>query len=269
MNFLKNLFHKATPGNQHYLSIGCIIKDENKYLEEWINYHLKAGVEHFYIYDNGSAIPIADTIRNLNLEAYTTVKVIKGKAKQVKAYSKCLKAFGNTSQWIAFIDTDEFIVAKATNGNIPALLKKYETFGGLGINWQIFGSSGHVKKTNLPQLQSFILRAKDDFHINKHVKSVVQPAYVKSVNNAHSFHYIKDKYCVNENFEPIDHSFSPVSVNKVQLNHYFCRSFEEFEEKIKRGIGDTRRGRNLEQFYHHDEGANEVEDKTILELFSN
>jgi hypothetical protein len=267
INFLKGLFNKPVPANQYYLSICCIIKDENKYLEEWMGYHLKAGVEHFYIYDNGSAVPIAQTIKELNLEHCTTVKIIQGQAKQVKAYGHCLKNFGPTSRWIAFIDTDEFIVAKASGGNLPAFLKDYEHYGGLGVNWQIFGSNGHLKKTNRPQLESFTLRAKEDFHINRHIKSIVQPRYVKAAHNAHSFVYIKDMYCVNENFERINDSFNDVSINKIQLNHYFCRSLEEFEEKIKRGIADTRKGRTLEQFHHHNDGANDVEDKTILEFF--
>jgi hypothetical protein len=267
MDFFKKLFHKYTLKNRYYLSICCIIKDENKYLEEWLRFHLKAGVEHFYLYDNGSATPIAETIKKLNLEACTTVKMMKGKAKQVKAYANCIRAFGHTSQWIAFIDTDEFIVAKASGGNIPAFLKDYEKFGGLGVNWQIFGSAGHLTKTNRPQLESFTLRGKEDFHINRHIKSIVQPLYVKSTHNAHNFNYVKDKFAVNENFERIDGSFSTIRVNKIQINHYFCRSFEEFEEKMKRGLADTRRGRNHEQFHHHEEGANEIEDRTILELF--
>ena len=40
-----------------YLSILCIIKNED-YLEEFILYHYLLGVEHFYIYDNESDIPI-------------------------------------------------------------------------------------------------------------------------------------------------------------------------------------------------------------------
>lgn len=266
MNFFKRLF-SSTPVVQRYeVCICCIIKDENAYLEEWINYHLKVGVEHFYIYDNGSRVPIAHTLKEIGLSQYTTVNTITGKAKQVKAYGDCIKRYGGTSQWIAFIDTDEFILPKNVSHQLPEFLKEYEPYGGLGVNWLIFGSGGHIKRTHRPQLESFTMRANESFHVNDHIKSIVQPRHVKSARNAHSFNYIEGKFCVNENFEPIEGANSPTSVSKIQLNHYYCRSVEEFEEKMNRGIADTRNKRSMAQFEYHDVASNEVEDKTILEV---
>ena len=43
----KNLF-------LHDLAIVAIMKNEGHYLKEWLDYHLPAGVDHFYIYDNDS-----------------------------------------------------------------------------------------------------------------------------------------------------------------------------------------------------------------------
>lgn len=254
--------------NYGYVALCCIVKDENEYLQEWINYHLKIGVEHFYIYDNGSKIPIWLTIEKNQLSKYVSLIRMPGKAKQVKAYAHCLKYFGKAYKWIGFIDTDEFIVPKLNNGNFKAFLTQFEPYGGLGINWLIFGSSGHLKRTASPQLESFLLRSEESFHVNTHIKSIVQPAYVKSVIGSHNFEYIEGKYCVNENFEPIDGPFSKTSVNKIQLNHYYCRSREEYELKIKRGYGDTRKKRTIDEFYRHDVDSNKVKDTTILEILN-
>lgn len=35
---------------RYYLSIGAIFKDEARFLDEWIEFHLGIGVEHFYLY---------------------------------------------------------------------------------------------------------------------------------------------------------------------------------------------------------------------------
>ena len=269
MGFWSNLFRKKPAADQYYLSVCCIIKDENPYLSEWMNHHLKVGVEHFFIYDNGSKRPVADTINELGFGDIATVNTIYGKARQVRAYGDCIKFYGQASRWIAFIDVDEFVNAKATHGNLPLFLKDYEPYGALGVNDIIFGSSRHLKRTNRPQLESFQLRAGDDFHENSHIKSIVQPRYVKSSFNAHSFTYVDGKFCVNENFDHIEGPYSDVSIQKIQLNHYYCRSFEEFEEKVKRGFGDTGKARKIELFAHHDQRANEVKDTTILELFKN
>ncbi|MCR8558590.1 glycosyltransferase family 2 protein [Mucilaginibacter sp. BJC16-A38] len=258
---------RAALADTYTLSLCCIIKDENDYLEEWINYHLKTGVEHFYIYDNSSKVPVYDTLKKLNLLQYATVTRIRGKAKQVRAYNKCLKKYGKTSQWIGFIDTDEFMVPKTTSGNLVEFLKDYQDYGGLGINWLVFGSNGHIKKTNRPQLESFTLRSDETFSVNSHIKNIVQPRFTKEALGAHSFAYKDGKFCVNENFVRIDGSFSEVSVNKIQLNHYYCRSKEEYDAKVKRGYGDTSKKRKVDEFYYHDKDANKVEDTTILQLF--
>ena len=43
----KNLF-------LHDLAVVAILKNEGAYLKEWLDYHLLAGVNHFYLYDNDS-----------------------------------------------------------------------------------------------------------------------------------------------------------------------------------------------------------------------
>ena len=243
------------------------MKDENSYLNEWINYHLKIGVEHFYIYDNESAVPVKHTLHELGLLKYATVIPIKGQSMQVKAYHRCLKSFGALSRWIAFIDIDEFIVPKSTNGNMPLFLKDFEAYGGIAINWLVFGSSGHIQKPGNSQLSSFTLRSDLDFPPNKHIKSIVQPRHVKSVSNPHAFAFKEGFFCVNENFAVVNDAFSEVSVQKIQLNHYYCRSLEEYKEKVARGRGDYAKiERKLEEFYNHDKPSNKVSDTTIGDI---
>ncbi|GGB80290.1 glycosyltransferase family 92 protein [Dyadobacter sediminis] len=251
---------------KYKLTVCCIVKDENEYIEEWINYHRGIGIQHFYIYDNGSKKPVKKTLSEVGLSDYVTVSSIFGEVKQLEAYNKCLKKFGRFSQWMAFIDVDEFIVPKSTNGNLVELLKDYVQFGGLGINWLVFGSSGHLKKSSKPVTERFQLRAEYDFHTNRHIKCIVQPKFVIHAVSPHAFLFKENYYCVNEYYKVISDSFSEVSVNKVQLNHYFCKSLEEYHFKLKRGRADTDRKRSIEEFYNHDHEANTVLDETILKI---
>jgi hypothetical protein len=263
LNYFKSLFLKP----RYYLSVCCIVKNENEYLEEWLSYHLKVGVQHFFVYDNGSMPPVQQTINTLGLSNNVSVISFSGKSKQNDAYQHCLRNFGFLSRWIAFIDVDEFVVPKSKSADLVELLKKFEPFGGLGINWLLFGSSGHLKKTKEPQIERFVLRARHDFSVNRHIKSIVQPKYVRRLRDPHSFKYVMGKYCVNEKFERIDGSFADVSVDTIQINHYFCRSLEEFTEKIARGFADKSDiQRPLEQFHGSDKYSNEVEDRTIQSI---
>jgi hypothetical protein len=252
---------------KYYVSVCCIVKDENEYLNEWISYYLKIGVEHFYIYDNGSAIAVEETLQKLDLLRYCTVMPIAGTSQQNAAYKHCIKNYKNKSKWIGFFDVDEFLVPKSTKGNLPEFLKDYEAYGGLGINWLVFGSSGLKEKSNRPQLETFTWRSELDFSVNRHIKTIVQPKLVKNVVNPHSFRYKKGYCCVNENFEVIDGAFSPPSVNKIQLNHYYCRSLEEYYDKIKRGRADDGLiSRKLDDFHKHDALSNAVRDIEICDL---
>ncbi|KAA0991977.1 glycosyltransferase family 2 protein [Dyadobacter aurulentus] len=273
---IKSLFSKLFTSNggqriaddSHYLSLCCIVKDENDYLAEWLDYHRKIGVTHFFIYDNGSKKPIAETIDSLGLADIVTVTEIPGRNKHVKAYQHCLDHFGNSSRWIGFIDTDEFIVPKTGDADFTRQLKGYEPYGGLGLSWLIFGSNGHKTRPLGGQLESFTKRSDIDFLANKHIKSVVQPRYVQSAFKSHCFKYKPGYFCVNEHLIKIEDSFAEPSIDTVQLNHYYCRSLEEYQEKIKRGISDTKRERKLDEFYYHDGESNRVEDRTILEVLA-
>lgn len=265
-NWFNRFFNKSDK-MQFYISLCCIVKDETPYLEEWITYHRKIGVDHFFLYDNESKIPVIDTLKSLGLDSYATVIKISGRAKQVKAYNDCLIRQRKVSQWIGFIDMDEFIVPKGTKGDFKAFLKKYEQFGGIGINWLIFGSGGHQNKTNRPQLESFLMRSEVGFHLNNHVKMVVQPQHTERSRGAHFFTFIKNYFAVNEKFVPITSHLSDISVDEIQLNHYWCRSLEEHYEKVERGLADTtRRTRTIDEFYERERDANKVEDRTILEV---
>lgn len=270
---IKDLFSKFKPSvksqevaPKYYLSLCCIVKDENDYLEEWINYHQKIGVEHFFIYDNGSKVPIRESIKTIGSTSGITVIDIPGKNMHVKAYQHCLNKFGKQSTWIGFIDLDEFIVPKTNNSNLSELLQEYESYGGLGVSWLIFGSNGHIEKQSGRQLENFTKRSDINFLPNTHIKSIVQPRYVASAFKSHCFKYKEGYFCVNEHFSPIDGPTADPSVDKIQLNHYYCRSLAEYHQKMERGISDTKRKRKLEEFHYHNDGSNQIEDTTILRI---
>lgn len=272
---IKSLLSKFRSSNanpqaepEHYLSICCIVKDENDYLAEWLDYHRKIGAVHFYIYDNGSKKPVQEAINTLGYADFVTVTSLPGQNMHVKAYQHCLDNFGYQSKWIAFIDMDEFIVPKNESANLPRLLEKYEEYGGLGVSWLIFGSNNHIHKPAGRQLENFTRRSEVSFAPNRHIKSIVQPRHVQSAFKSHCFKFKPGFSCVNEHFVPIEGASADVSVDSIQLNHYYCRSLEEYRQKVERGISDTKRKRKMEEFHAHDNESNVVEDTTILQVLN-
>ncbi len=227
-------------------------KDENTYLFENIEYHSKIGVDHFFIYDNQSLRPLKHDFKN-----HKNVTVIdwddNKKSSHCRAFDNCLIHHGHKSQWIGFIDTDEFLVIKKHN-NIKKFLKGFEQFAALGVNWKCFGSSGHIKKQRSIIESYTIAKNVGD---NKHIKSIVQPKWTIGTNkNPHAFKYSDNKFCVNENKERITGPWHTPSHKLIQLNHYVTRSREDFELKRKRGGGNTRKSTKLtEEFWNRFQGG--------------
>lgn len=68
---------------------------------------------------------------------------------QLMAYMMCLREFGSRHVWMAYFDADEYILIRdrSVNNSMVKLLRDYEDAGGaLGVNWRMYGSSGHVRR---------------------------------------------------------------------------------------------------------------------------
>ena len=107
----KNLF-------LHDLAIVAIMKNEGHYLKEWLDYHLLAGVDHFYIYDNESPDNQAEVAKPYVAAGLVDYIPLPGKIMQYVAYNDAVKRFKFHSRYMAFIDGDEFIYPKVEWGGV-------------------------------------------------------------------------------------------------------------------------------------------------------
>ena len=158
---------------------------------------------------------------------------------------------GGTSDLPAFMD--DFMAA-------------HPNAGGIGINWLIFGSSRHEKRPTGGVLENFTMCAKRDFSANHHIKTICDP--VKAISaGAHYTIYTRGFSNLDENGEIIGGALSKqVRFDKIRLNHYFCKSKEEYIAiKMKRGdvaLGISSKNTTLDVFYSHD--RNDTIDTEIL-----
>ena len=217
-----------------YLSLCLICKDENETLPEWLDYHILMGVERFYIYDNESKVSLRESLKDYIERGWVVLTDIPGQGMQLHAYDHCLRVFGANTFWLGFIDTDEFLVPKTTL-DLKQLLKDYEAFGGLAVSSLFFGSNAHKTRPLEGQIAAYTRRVDAGFKDYTLVKSIVQPGRVVIPYSPHDFVYQENAWCVNEAFLRVDNQDFPSHTQKIQLNHYFCRSEEEIEQKLRRG----------------------------------
>lgn len=247
----------------NYLSAVCIAKDEPD-LEEWVRYHQLIGVEKFFIFDHKSAQPIEQQLAPLIASKLVTVIRATGQYPQVPLYEWALKNHQPTSRWLAFIDADEFLVPKQTD-DLRTLLRDYEQFGGLGVHWLLFGSSGHEKRPPGLMMENYTRRSSKSYDLNQHVKSIVQPARATGTINPHFFHYAPPYFAVNEFGVPFDSPVSyPHTSERVQFNHYYLKSREEFLKKAARGVPCSPDRADPRWFDERNAHCNAEPDETIL-----
>ena len=245
-----------------YLSICCIAKNEHPFVSEWVNYHLMIGVEHIYLFDNESQPPLFQVLKKHVDHGNMTILRIEGTERQIPAYQFCLKEFGKSSKWIAFIDMDEFIFPKS-HEDVRMILTDYEEYGGLGVHWVEYGSSGHLSRPSQGQIDSYTLRFPFEYPKNMHIKSIIQPQKTASPCDPHHFIYKDFWHCVDENGLPLLESRGPFCNQTIQLNHYYYRSQQDFFQKLQRGRADRADEagkRKIESFYHHLAKANIYDD---------
>lgn len=215
------------------------MKNEGPYLREWIEFHKMVGVEHFYLYDNNSTDETTSVTKLYIQNEDVTCHLWPDHPLQLKAYMHCINSYKNESFWIGFIDLDEFLVPVATS-TIPELLRDFEEYGGLGVNWLLYGNSGHLTKPEGLQMEHYIYRSEASWRSNFHIKSIVNPRKVRSPRDPHCFRYMPGEYAVTENRERINGSMTSFnSIDKIRLNHYFTRSTEESRRKMERGNPDS------------------------------
>ncbi len=127
-------------------------------------------------------------------------------------------------------------------------LINFEDYPAIGINWEMFDSNGHIERPNMLVIEAYTRIRKNPKHGQKLlIKSIVNPRKVRFILNPHYCVYKKGELAVDENFEPIGNSIDfrkncftkAHSVNKIQINHYHTKSFEDYCNKRKIGYADS------------------------------
>jgi hypothetical protein len=209
----------------HYLALCAIYRDEASYMQEWIEFHRLVGVERFFLYDNRSSDDHLEVLAPYMERGEVTIEEWPMEMGQRPAYEHCVAEHRADARWIAFIDLDEFLFSP-TGRPLPEVLREYERWPGVGVNWAVFGPSGHERRPPGLVTESYVKRLQTGE--SRSVKTIADPALVRHVAGVHRFDYERFGM-VDENGYPITGGMTKSeSRAKLQLNHYMTKSFEEF-----------------------------------------
>jgi hypothetical protein len=257
------------------LAVVAIVKNESRYLREWIEFQRLMGAEHVYLYNNESTDDFAKVVVPYVAEGFVSVTPWASfdteVSPQLRAYAHAICNFGPQFRWMAFIDLDEFLFPVSAP-NLVETLSRYEDCPGLCVPWFMFGFSGHDEPPAGLVIESYTQRAPypppPDRQPLVRWKSIVQPAAVVGLKSAHLFDLASgitggvDERRVlimkGRQKEP-----SPGAV--LRINHYYTRSRQEFTAKLNlkrftKGHSDHNKKQILADMIE----AGTVHDDTIL-----
>ena len=254
----KKLRHRENVHPQYYLAVCAIAKNEGPYFTEWIEWHRALGVEKFYIYDNESSDNTEELLAPYIESGLVDYVFWPGRKRQLAAYDDCFERHRFDARWIAVIDLDEFIVPMKDR-TIPELLKRFENFAALEINWLVYGSGGAQKRVPGTIMERFKRHSVSNHILNRQVKSIVDPRRIFSFIGCHEAARISDRAATPDG-KPVKQCFRDRTPQHdvVRINHYAVKSYEEFLEKRARGRARKLDLRNMDYFDKYD--LNDIED---------
>lgn len=276
-----------------YLTVVCMFQNEAAYLEEWLAFCLSEGVEHVLLYDNASTDISRDVLQPWIDTGF--VELIDWPIKfesgaQIKAYNDALERIRGRTRWAAFIDVDEYLFSPSGR-SLPETLEQYEAHAGIIVNWQCYGSSGHMTQPIGLTIENYTRRAKANWSRNRRVKTIVDPSRATEAQSVHLFKVQEGASLVTENFRAIqvvrstrgrmwlrhaaswlpylpfepygltESSIREVSVENLRINHYVTRSKAESVSKYKDRKTMRARDRRSYTRYHD---RNEVDDPILV-----
>lgn len=259
--FLLRIFHPNYVRKKYEVSICALFRDESPYLKEWIEYHRVVGVEHFYLYNNFSRDNYKMVLKPYIEEGIVTLVDWPYPKAQMEAYSDCVKNYSNETNWIGFIDLDEFVVPNKVN-SINIILNKFKNRPTVIFQWKYFGSSGFIQRDlNSPVIEDFTVSWKKYSDIGKLFFNTEYDYYPESKQYMHvrwsKYRGIKLP-SVNIFDRPVFWGFNSVRTDDldIQINHYVVKSYNEFvEKKCKRlgGVTIYDKSQFKEYFYFHED----------------
>ena len=242
------LFSKTKIKRQIKVCLCAIGKQENRYINEFVNHYQKLGYDHIYIYDNNNKNEERMDQIYFNSDFVTIIdyRGYNNKDSQYKAYYNCYKNYNKKYDWLSFFDFDEFLEIRPKNQTIQTFLDnaRYKKCQNIKINWLLYSSNKEIFFFKNESLQKRFKKQMFNEGANIHIKSTVRGNLIKNYwsrwENSHSsIDTFKSCSSSGKRVGGKTAFVNPPDYKYAFLKHYYSKSFEEFCLKLKRGWPDS------------------------------
>lgn len=175
----------------------CCARWESRYIGEWLFYCKKIGFDHVYLYCNDDDPKnFFDAVSRTPVEeSFYTLKHYEKVGAQRAMYIDALRMAREESEWVSFLDVDEFL-ALGVFDNLEEFVGYHdENVQCIYFNWLNFRSSGHISRPYGSVLRSYLYRDRD---FNPHTKHICKTEILtedKLKNASFPFHHALSQNC--------------------------------------------------------------------------
>lgn len=207
----------------------CIAKNEDNYIQEWVDYHLMLGFSDVYVWQNNWRTSVLKESERVHL------REIDGTHKQIECYNMAIDELHKAYDWVAFFDIDEFLVLKPNCefSYVDEFLsqQKYSQIPCICVNWRFFGDN-YLHSIDSWNVLSRFTRCDDK--LDETSKPII---HTSIMSNTAKFYY--NPHCVTcYQFDPnLKFQLKCVGNNKfindncndepLELNHYRNKTYTE------------------------------------------
>lgn len=209
----------------HNMCICTMVRNQGRFIREWVMYHARIGVQRWFIYDNNSEDDTDDVIESLAGSDYNISRHLWPWIKTQEAgFAHCAMRARDACEWVGFIDVDEFFHLP-TGLFLDDILRnesRPRNVAELRVSCHSFGPSGLKHAPRQGVMAGYTCRlAAPERH-----KSIVRPEALNStlINVVHHFH-------LRRGFD-----FANVDRGAMVINHYKYQVWEVFKEKFYRRV---------------------------------
>ena len=237
------------------VAVCAIVRNENRYLREWIEWHKGLGVEKFFIYDNGHGNDEnpRDVIGDDSQVVIIDWRDRDGNT-QCEAYDECYREHGSEFDWMGFIDIDEFVQSEMP---LPDVLNTIEA-DVVAFSWRMMTDNGLVHYDDRPVQERFTQPAEDLKPESQFVKSFVRGSIegLSFDRDPHMPHHPALEVVNPDGGKAPQRSVGTGSREVAWIDHHFTKTAEEFVQKVNRSWPAI-----------HDERINEKEKNAANHFF--
>lgn len=236
----------------HSFVVCSVFKNEAHILDEWIQHYLFHGIDHLYLVNDFSNDNYMEIIEKYSdkVTLFHNDIITNEVGRQIQIYNKYFTGILSCTKWMAILDMDEFLYSPVEL-NIQNILKEYDEYSQIIVDWVHFGSNNHILQPN-SVVEGFLMCAfRDKSKAYYSYKSIFKTEFLI-------------EFGIHENLMdgPQIHL---EEMPKLIVNHYNLQSLE-FYMNVKSKRGDINNWFDHNKMKRDEDLFKQLDDNDILDL---